>query len=635
MNDGSWHTLWVSDQRRKALLTGGAIISLFVLLYVAWGISALTGGDLVARNVSVEGVAIGGLDEEDVRAVASDFDTQLAGQPATVMVGDVAIATNLAELGVHTDAEQLVADAFDARKDGAAIFRPFSWVGSFFGDTEIGRTLLVDQAEAETNTMALIEGQLSEPTDPTFSVTESGVTVMAGIDGATIEQAGIAEQVQTALDNGEPFVVTIAPVPLAPSLETATLEALAAEANAATSEQLEVTVLAQTVVIEPTMLRTWVMLDVSGAAPAWRLDNDKLVTDLQPLFPALGSEEQNARFDVVGGSPIIIPANESVLCCGETSAADVRDALLQPAPEPDPEADPEDPAPLRSVELSPITSGGDEGVAELEALGIIEEVATFTTNHACCQGRVQNIQRMAEIVQGYVIRPGEVFDLNDITGRRTTANGFVPAGAIAEGVIEAQVGGGVSQFVTTMFNASFFAGLEFVEYQAHSIYFSRYPRGREATISFPKPDFIVRNTTPYGILVWPTWNDTSITVTLYSTEFVDVEDIGRSESAQGACTRVTTTRQLTYQDGTVETDTVFAVYRPGEGLDCNGNSTRPTTTTVPDGTDTTDPDGSTTETTTDGGETTETTTTTTATETTAEPTSSTTEPPADEGDGGA
>lgn len=608
-----------------------------MLVYVAWGISALTGGDLVARNVSVDGVALGGLDEADVRAVASDFDTQLAGQPATVVVGDVEIPTNLANLGVHTDTDQLVADAFQARKGGAAIFRPFSWIGSFFGDTAIERQLLVDEIEAETNTMALIEGKLSEPTDPSFSVSDSGVTVTTGIDGATIERAGIADQVRTALDNGEPFVVAIAPIPLAPSLETAALEALADEATAATDDQLEVTILGQSAVVEPAMLRSWLTLDVSGAAPVWQFDNAKIVDDLRPLFPALGSQDQNARFDVVSGSPIIVPANESVQCCGDTAAAEIRTALSAPAPTPDPEAD-ED-APIRSVELTPVTSGGDEGVAELEALGIVEEVATFTTNHACCQGRVQNIQRMAEIVRGYIIRPGEVFDLNNITGRRTTANGFVPAGAIAEGVIEAQVGGGVSQFTTTMFNASFFAGMEFVEYQAHSLYFSRYPRGREATISFPKPDFIVRNTTPYGILVWPTWSDTSITVTLYSTEYVDVEDIGRSESAQGECTRVTTTRQLTYQDGTVDTDTVFAVYRPGEGLDCNGNSTRPTTTTVTvpeEATTSTVAPGESTTTAAGGGETTATTATTVPAETTATtPAPTTTEPLVDEGDGGA
>jgi hypothetical protein len=179
-----------------------------------------------------------------------------------------------------------------------------------------------------------------------------------------------------------------------------------------------------------------------------------------------------------------------------------------------------------------------------------------------------------------------------------------------------------------MFNAAFFAGMEFVEYQAHSIYFSRYPRGREATISFPKPDFVVRNTTPYGILVWPTWTDTSITVTLYSTEYVDVKDVGRTESAQGACTRVTTTRERTYQDGTVERDTVFAVYRPGEGFDCNGNSTRPTTTTTPDESTTTVEGGDTT--TTAGGDTTTTTVAeTSSTTAAASTTTTTTEAPPD------
>ena len=171
--------------------------------------------------------------------------------------------------------------------------------------------------------------------------------------------------------------------------------------------------------------------------------------------------------------------------------------------------------------------------------------------------------------------------LNGLVGERTQAKGFVPAGAIAQGVLEDQVGGGVSQFTTTIFNAAFFAGMELVEYQSHSLYFSRYPRGREATVSWPKPDFKFRNDTPYGILIWPSYNDTSISVTFYSTKNITVEDLGRRESAQGACTRVATTRQRTWPDGRTETDTVFALYRPSEGLDCNGNPTKPTTTTVP------------------------------------------------------
>ena len=50
------------------------------------------------------------------------------------------------------------------------------------------------------------------------------------------------------------------------------------------------------------------------------------------------------------------------------------------------------------------------------------------------------------------------------------------------------VGGGISQFATTLFNAAFFAGLDIPEYQSHSIYITRYPYGREATLSYPAPD---------------------------------------------------------------------------------------------------------------------------------------------------
>ena len=88
--------------------------------------------------------------------------------------------------------------------------------------------------------------------------------------------------------------------------------------------------------------------------------------------------------------------------------------------------------------------------------------------------------------------------MNDKVGRRTTGKGFTTGGAIIDGRVGTSIGGGISQFATTLFNAALFAGLDFGEYQSHSLYISRYPRGREATLSFPHPDLQIRNTTPYG-----------------------------------------------------------------------------------------------------------------------------------------
>jgi vancomycin resistance protein YoaR len=202
-------------------------------------------------------------------------------------------------------------------------------------------------------------------------------------------------------------------------------------------------------------------------------------------------------------------------------------------------------------------------------LGIIEPIGTFTTNHAAGEPRVQNIHRIADIIQGAVIAPGATFSVNDYVGRRTTANGFVSAPVIDENYkFTEDVGGGISQFATTIFNAAFFSGLDIPSYFMHGIYISRYPYGRESTISFPSPDVRIRNNTPYGVLIWPTYTGTSITVTMYSTKYVSGEQTNQTKEMKGVCTAVTTERTRTYVDGRKTTDKFSGLYSPAEGVMC-------------------------------------------------------------------
>ena len=152
------------------------------------------------------------------------------------------------------------------------------------------------------------------------------------------------------------------------------------------------------------------------------------------------------------------------------------------------------------------------------------------------------------------------------------------------GVFTTSVGGGISQYATTLFNAAYFARHHIGDYQSHTIYHSRYQYRRDATVNFPNVDLEILNTTPYGVLLWPITDETSITVTLYGTRWVEGEQTGQTERRQGvSCTRVTTERTRTYlEDGRTETDTVFALYRP-EGVRCDGSPSDPaarTTTTT-------------------------------------------------------
>ena len=106
--------------------------------------------------------------------------------------------------------------------------------------------------------------------------------------------------------------------------------------------------------------------------------------------------------------------------------------------------------------------------------------------------------------------------MNAALGKRTTARGFVPAPMISDGRLVSSVGGGISQVATALYNAAFFAGLRLVEHRPHSFYISRYPMGREATISWGGPELIFHNDREAPVLVRITATADAVTVRMYS-----------------------------------------------------------------------------------------------------------------------
>ena len=195
--------------------------------------------------------------------------------------------------------------------------------------------------------------------------------------------------------------------------------------------------------------------------------------------------------------------------------------------------------------------------AQAEALGIRERVGTFTTPYACCQPRVTNIRLAARILDRTLIPAGGTFSLNDVLGERTRARGFVPAPQINAGELEDAVGGGVSQMATTIFNAAFFAGFEIISHTPHEFWITRYPPGREATVSWGGPEMIVRNDWPAAALMTVSTTDTSLTVSLYSSKLGRrVATTSSGDAVAGTAFTETVTRTV-WRGGTVRRDETF------------------------------------------------------------------------------
>ena len=172
-----------------------------------------------------------------------------------------------------------------------------------------------------------------------------------------------------------------------------------------------------------------------------------------------------------------------------------------------------------SQRITPITIGVRKPALTSEKaqqMGVTEVVGEFFTPYSG-GARVSNIKRGAEILDQYILPAKGTFSLNKALGERTAARGFVEAPMIGEGnVLKDAVGGGVSQIATTVFNAAFFSGLKLIDHTPHSFWISRYPKGREATVSWGGPELIFENNWDAPVVILTRTDSEGITVKMLS-----------------------------------------------------------------------------------------------------------------------
>ncbi len=200
-------------------------------------------------------------------------------------------------------------------------------------------------------------------------------------------------------------------------------------------------------------------------------------------------------------------------------------------------------------------------------------VSTFTTYYTPGQSRNTNIQLIADATDGAVVAPGATFSLNAHVGQRTIAKGYVAAGAIINGKVyccdhPVNIGGGTSQFATTLYNTIFFGGYDDVYHRPHSIYFTRYPMGREATLGWTGPDVKFRNDTSTPVMIDTSYDRNSITVDFWGwTDGRSVTSVTSGWASTAAGGSVVVSRAIRHANGTVTTERWWHTYNPLVPLD--------------------------------------------------------------------
>lgn len=129
-------------------------------------------------------------------------------------------------------------------------------------------------------------------------------------------------------------------------------------------------------------------------------------------------------------------------------------------------------------------------------------IASAVTNASSSkENRLSNIRLSLQMINGTCLKPGESFSFNGVVGERTTERGFKSATAYSSGKVVEEVGGGICQVSTTLFNAVVKADLEIVERHNHSLTVSYVDKGKDAAVNWGGQDLRFTNTSDDNVYI--------------------------------------------------------------------------------------------------------------------------------------
>ncbi|ROR72143.1 VanW family protein [Bogoriella caseilytica] len=487
-------------RRRYRWVIPVVIVALLAAAYagLAWWLS-----DRVASDATVAGVPIGGLSHDEAH---QRLETELGAvteQPISVRIDDVSATIDPGPAGLQFDAAATLEGLTGFSVDPRVLWDRLFGIGAVEPVTAVDEEALRAELELVNQDIerAPVEGFI------TFSGTT--VVVTEPEDGLQLDLDGAAALVSADWLT-EPHPLELPGQTLEPGIgEEAVQEARREYAEPLVAGPVTIEAGEQEAELSPATLAEAATFVPNGAGLRLELAADQLAEALVESNPDIETAGEDARIVLTSDGPEIEPATTGTGVDPELLAEGVREAIT---------------ADRRRAVVELTEAEPEFSTADAEALGVNEEIVSFSTPIPYDPPRTANLRRGAELLSGTLVRPGEIFSLTETIGPFTLENGYVASGMVSGGFATEGIGGGLSQVSTQMFNVGYLAGMELVEHRAHTRWFDRYPRGREATVVAGSLDMRWRNNTEYGVMIEAWVNDEGMHTRLWSTPVWEVDD---------------------------------------------------------------------------------------------------------------
>ncbi|MBB3051704.1 vancomycin resistance protein YoaR [Prauserella isguenensis] len=553
---------------RKPLLIAAAVFGVLALVYVVDVFA--TSGD-VPRGTVVAGVEVGGMSRSDAEnKLRSELEPRMT-QPVQYRAGDVDSEFDPRQAGLRLNWKETLDRAGDQP------LNPFSRIASLFSEREVDVVTEAEPNQLENALVSVQETVDREPVEGTIRFEGATPEAVEPKNGQKLDVAGAENVITRDWADGKRISLPVDSTPVSVSSED--VQAMLRDvAEPAVSAPVVVRGEGADGTLEPEEIAAALSFTPENGKLTPKIDRKKMAEGVQEELSDTVQKGRDAEIVFEDGKPTVKPSKDGKRIKWKETFQPLMDVLQRDE--------------QREIEAAYEKKEPETTTKEAKQLGVKEVIGEFSTDGFAPDSGV-NIRRVAEEVDGTIVKPGETFSLNQHTGPRTKAQGYVEAGIIEDGAPGKAVGGGISQFATTLYNASYFAGMTDAGHQEHSYYISRYPEGREATV-FQTPDgasvidLAFTNNLPNGVAIQTVWTPNDITIKLWGTKKYDVQsrtgkrtDVVKPKEKQGPegdqCSpsngapgfTVTDTRVLRdLESGAVDEETRTVRYNPQPKIVC-------------------------------------------------------------------
>jgi vancomycin resistance protein YoaR len=524
------------------MLIGLGCLAVFVIVLCAT--DAIANYGKVHQGVSVAGVDVGGMTEAEA---AEHLDRSLSARAVSTPIVLCEQRSIVSQLTMHGRGPSIELDSnmqdgsghgsnpleasawrvstltISASVDGASLAKQAYAVGrsrDFFierlrawsGGVDLPGRLTYDEQQLE-GLIGLLNSARGVPViDADISFEEGRFVATPEAGGIGIDRPRFIEMLdQTFLGEGRTLFIPL--IDIAPVITEAEAQGLAERCNQAVS--LPVTLDAgqgSQWEISSWWLGYWLETSIVTEGEASRLavkvDSGRMEAGLSEIMGGFdpGYPATNARFQVEGRSVYVIPSEEGYGIDVPKLALDLEGIIFG------------QPGASRRLTMAMTNLAPSFSTADAEAMHITQPISTYETVYGwSTEARSHNIELAASFIDYSLIAPHQIWSFNETAGDPSADRGFRMGKVISGNEYIDEVGGGVCQVATTVFNAVFEAGYPIISRAPHGLFQWQYAEGRDAAVFYDWLDMKWENDTDNWILLTMSCDSGKIMAVLWGT----------------------------------------------------------------------------------------------------------------------